>query len=456
MKRYYCICLLLLSALFTSCGKDWLDAKPVQSLRVPETKADFRAMLDASFCFTSSPNLSEIASDYRIYPESNWTNIKTSIEANAYTWSNLNSVAYERYGDWDQLYNFLLSYNIAIEGLNKLGVKEGLTIVSDLLGEAYFYRGRTFFELASMFSPPYEPGKPNTQLLGIPLRINSDMEEKPIRSTLDATYKQILADLTFALEHLSASRNILTRPSRLSAVGFLSRVYLAMEMYDEAYAYSDAYLKETDVLLDYNTLPANVMFIGTTNPEITHFNMFMGSAGISTFLVPPDWVAKYEENDLRKTVFFQPVLPNYRFKGAYTKSQSDQFSGIATDEIYLIRAECLARKGRIPEALADLNKLMRARYKKVNGQTTYVDFSTTDQTTALRKILEEREKELILRNVRWTDLRRLNRDPRFARTIIRTIGGVTYTLEPNSYKYTFPIPFNTVLSEGLQQNPGWN
>jgi hypothetical protein len=363
---------------------------------------------------------------------------------------------YNSFSNWSTPYTFLLSTNIVIEGLNKLGEKEGLASVSDLLGEAHFYRGRTFFELASMFAPPYVPGESNSQLLGIPLKVNSNVEEKIVRSTLEETYKQILADLMFSLDHLTVTRGTLTRPSRLSAVGFLSRIYLAMEMYEEAYTYADAYLRETDILLDYNTLPLNATFIGTINPEITHFNMFIGSAGTTTFLVPPNWVAKYDVNDLRKTVFFQPLLPNYRFKGGYTKSQSDQFSGIATDEIYLIRSECLARKGKIAEALADLNKLMRARYKKVNGQTTYVDFSTTDQTTALRKILEEREKELVLRNVRWTDLRRLNRDPRFARTITRTIGGITYTLEPNSYKYTFPIPFSTVATEGLQQNPGWN
>lgn len=41
---------------------------------------------------------------------------------------------------------------------------------------------------------------------------------------------------------------------------------------------------------------------------------------------------------------------------------------------------------------------------------------------------------------RLIDLKRLNREPEFAKTITHTINGTEYKLEPNSPKYVLPIP----------------
>jgi starch-binding outer membrane protein, SusD/RagB family len=69
-------------------------------------------------------------------------------------------------------------------------------------------------------------------------------------------------------------------------------------------------------------------------------------------------------------------------------------------------------------------------------------------------ILQERRKELpFTADVRWEDLRRLNKDPNFQKTIVRVLNGTTYTLPPNDPKYVLPIPENEVQLSGLQQNP---
>jgi hypothetical protein len=117
--------------------------------------------------------------------------------------------------------------------------------------------------------------------------------------------------------------------------------------------------------------------------------------------------------------------------------------------LYLIRAECYARAGNISSAMSDLNTLLKTRW--VSG--TYTDMTATTADEALGKVLIERRKELLMRGQRWTDLRRLNKDSRFAVTLQRVINGTTYTLPPNDLRYTLLIPYNVIQISGIQQNP---
>jgi hypothetical protein len=162
----------------------------------------------------------------------------------------------------------------------------------------------------------------------------------------------------------------------------------------------------------------------------------------------------YATNDRRRPCFYTVQADGVTFKGNYA-IRNTPFNGLATDEIFLIRAECAARADNVTAAMKDLNDLLRTRWTKVSGVTTYVDQVAADGQDALNRILTERRKELVIRGVRWTDMRRLNRDDRFKTTITRIVQGTTYTLEPGSYKYVFPIPDDVIAATGMQQNAGW-
>lgn len=103
----------------------------------------------------------------------------------------------------------------------------------------------------------------------------------------------------------------------------------------------------------------------------------------------------------------------------------------------------------IAESMQDLNELLVKRYKR----NTFKEFTATNKTDALTIILTERRKELLFRGLQWMDLRRLNRDPRFAVTIKRYFEGQEYVLAPNDLKYTYPIPDDEVLQSNIEQNP---
>ncbi|WP_158995621.1 RagB/SusD family nutrient uptake outer membrane protein [Mucilaginibacter sp. L196] len=158
----------------------------------------------------------------------------------------------------------------------------------------------------------------------------------------------------------------------------------------------------------------------------------------------------YNSNDLRPSFyFFTNRRKNIAFQGSYTGLYSYFFGGIATDEIYLIRAECYARASNTTAALNDLNTLLQTRY--LTGTFTNLTASSADAALAL--ILAERRKELCFRNLRWSDLRRLNKDPRFQVTLTRTVNGQLITLPPNSPKYVLPLDPIETTTGGLEQNP---
>ncbi|MGN0019982.1 MAG: RagB/SusD family nutrient uptake outer membrane protein, partial [Sphingobacterium hotanense] len=118
-------------------------------------------------------------------------------------------------------------------------------------------------------------------------------------------------------------------------------------------------------------------------------------------------------------------------------------------ELLLIRAECFARLGKISQALQNLNALLAKRWKS----GSFVPFSEKTPEDALKIILDERRKELVFRGLRWSDLKRLNKEPRFAVTLKKTIADKEYVLPPNDNRYVFPIPSAVIKMSGIEQNP---
>ncbi|MEJ7778953.1 MAG: RagB/SusD family nutrient uptake outer membrane protein, partial [Daejeonella sp.] len=81
--------------------------------------------------------------------------------------------------------------------------------------------------------------------------------------------------------------------------------------------------------------------------------------------------------------------------------------------------------------------------------TPFIAASSDD---ALKMVLQERRKELLMRNRRFNDLRRLNKDSRFAITLKRILGANTHELPPNDKRYVFPIPETVIAATGMAQN----
>lgn len=450
-----------------SCNKDeFLSDKPNQALVVPASLTDFQAILDNDYDMNGVasgeglvPHLGETGADDYYLLETNYNNTIRPLFRDYYIWkADANTV--ENVPDWSRPYQCVFNANVVLDGLEKLLPAAGNSNeYNRLKGSALFYRAHAFYQLAQVFAPPYSEAAAGW---GIPLRLHADLNEKIQRATLKETYDQITGDLLKAKDLLPDDLKYKERPSRPAALALLARVYQSAGDYTNALVYADSCLMVAGTLLDYNTLSAGATYpfsgLGLNNPEVIFSAVMLGGISLQSPVRPAfarvDSVLyrSYAARDLRKTVFFRAAAQQigYRYKGSYT-GQEQNFAGLATDEMYLVRAECYARSGNTAQAMTDLNTLLAKRYVNT-AASPFVPLTASTPAAALDLILSERRKELCFRGLRWTDLRRLNLEGRGI-TLKRIINGETYTLASNDLRYTYLIPAAVIgYNPGMPQN----
>lgn len=445
MKTYIRETLLLYGWLSTglACQKDaFLNAKPDQSQIVPATIADCMKLLDNDVVMngygnSGYPSLGEAGCDDYTVTTAQYAGYSIP-DQNAVIWAH-DIYTDATVSDWDLPYRVIFYANEAIDVLS--GIHPSTDQVIDwkqAMGIARYYRAYALYELSQIFSPAYDSSSAATDW-GLPLRMSADVNEKIYRSTVKDTYAHIFSDLEEAAALLPANPGWdPNRPTRAAVYGILSRVYLSARNYTQALVYADSCLQIRHDLMDYNAIDTNQTFpFKRINPEVI-FSIarlatgpsFIGRSNTDSLLV-----RSYDPNDLRRKLFFRKSI----FFGRYDSS-GFSFGGLATDEVYLSRAECRARAGQTDAAMSDLNFLLQSRWKA----GTFTPLTATDAGDALQKILTERRKELLYRGLRWTDLRRLNKEPLLAITLYRTAGGKTDSLPPGDARYVYAIPDNVI------------
>jgi len=438
-----------------SCRK-YLSRIPDQSLVIPTSVDDYRNLLDNDLMTqNSTPGLGPLGVDDYFVSYNNWLMLSPPMNT-AYNWQD---DIYEGQSSfsWDNPYQAIYYANVVLDGLGGLSVSaSGMTEYNAVRGSAFFYRAFHFYELEETFGQPYVPSTAGSAL-GIPLRLSENPDQADSRSSVNTVYHQIITDLQQAIPLLPSgvqwsNRN---RPCQPAAYALLARAYLTMQDTADAEASADSSLALYSGLVDYNTVDSTKAhpFPEGGNNEVlfqcSAFNyqvLYDFQAEVDTNLY-----RSYDPNDLRRAVFFRTAPSGdggVCFKGGYT-GQIYLFSGLATDEVFLIRAECRARRGDTVDALADLNTLLAARFRA----GSFVPYTAASALQALTEVLTERRKETLFRELRWADLRRLNQDPRHAIGLVRVLGTMRDSLPPMDERYTYPIPNDEIMLGGIQQNP---
>ncbi len=460
MKLLNQVLVIIFFAAFISCGKKFLDIKRNVDQVIPVTIHDYQALLDRKFIMNQlqSYELSLTGGDEYIISENVWQSGLTGLYSyfkDAYIWDK--DVFRENESkDWNRAYERILYANMALDVEKVRPNQAEQKAWNNVKGSALFFRALSYYQLVQIFCKPYN-SKTADQDLGVPLRLDYDVTLKIGRGTLNDVYNQMVQDLELAIKLLPEKSEHIFRPSKLAVHHLLAKIYLNKEEYSLALEQTSKALGIYNKLLDFNLLDlqaANTFSrddFSVSHPEVFFYSnsLLVRMFSFSRVNIPNTIYELYDINDLRREAYFNVQKDGRRaFKGSYHFQGDAMFTGFATDELWIVQAECKVRLGDLKGSMSDINHLLKHRYKA----GTFIPFSLSESDEILTFVLKERRKQLFMRGVRWEDLRRLNKDPRFAMTLVRDIGDKRYELLPSDPKWVWPIPQNEIDLNGLEQN----
>ena len=429
MKNNLFIFILIMAVSFTACDK-YLDVKP-KGLVIPEKLADYEGMLNSPTMVQTFPiNLLDFTDD--VFNKIDAVN--QSPTANGYYWRPMLTINEKASPDiWGPIYRCIYDANVIINGVP--AVPDGTKEEKDkVIAEAKVIRANNYLELLTVFAKAYDPAAAATDP-GMPMVTSIDVtDDVPARSSLKATLDAIIADVKAAIDVLPASNVNRYRVTKYAAAGLLSRIYLYMGDFPNAAIYTDKALEATHALLDYNSYADDTqMPVYDLNPEVLWQRAAVSGSPI--FMIYSDDLKTYfNSSDIRYS--FLTVTNN---DGLGRASLPGRYSfGIGFPEMYLTKAELLARNNHPNEAMDIVNMLRKKRIKTAD----YADQTAASGEDALAKVFAERRRELAFSGLRWFDMKRLDREGRMpeVKRINKDNDQVEATLAPHSANYTFEIP----------------
>ncbi|WP_448103581.1 RagB/SusD family nutrient uptake outer membrane protein [Pedobacter panaciterrae] len=324
------------------------------------------------------------------------------------------------------------------------GVTDPLLIAAEknkILGEAYFIRALSFFDLARGWGGVQLQLKPTTDLTVL----------KGIkRSTLDQTYDQVLADLVKAEELLPEDAITRNRAQKSTARALRARLHLYRKQWADAEKYATLVIDNTKYSLvkpykSFFTAPfqsAESVFelAYSVNDRNSYWNLwYPSSAGGQFTLKPSDaLVAKLNNPTIggtRNALIAGSGATVYGVLYNTSSTSTDPSYLIRIAELYLIRAEARAQQNHLAAAAGDLNAIRKRADVPETAAITQADL--------IKAIEDENGIEFAFEAHRWFDLVRTER------------AGVALGLTNKNY-WLFPIPYSDVLSDpDVTQNPGY-
>lgn len=474
MKKIFFIATL--AVLLVSCSEDYLQVKPEDKIEAEnffQTAEDAERSVSATYANLRTwtlagfgPLILSIASDDAE---------KGSSPGDASFFSDINNFVYTPSAFiindyWKGQWVGVNLANQTITNVPPIDMDESLK--TRLIAESRFLRAHHYFNLVRTFGGvPIFDGLPADQNYNLP------------RNTSQEVYDFIIADLQFAGENLPqsyGSTNI-GRATRGAAKGFLAKVYMYQENWEQALALSNEVMGlGYDLLPDYNSVfriqnensiesifeVQNTYVAGDCSLSNSQYSQVQGVRGQYGwgFNVPSQDLADfYEAGDVRRdaTIIFRGETtpegdfinevgdnPMYNQKSyvpsgligpGCSEGSEQNIRVMRFAEILLINAEAANETGNTAQALESLNK--------VRNRAGLEDFVSADPTAIRNAIWKERRAEMGMESDRFWDVVRQGRGQ-------EVFGPLGFTSGKNE---VFPIPQESItLSNGvLIQNPGY-
>lgn len=368
---------------------------------------------------------------------------------------------------YENIYSFILRSNLVIDNVDKGQGSQELKILAK--AEARTFRAFDHFLAVNTFAKAYNPETAASDG-GVCIMDHYDLEATPVKSTVAEVYNFIINELEQAVPLLEEKPVNIYHPNRAFGYALLAKVYLFHRDWAKAQEAAEQSLKLNSQLADYNLIndaggtARYKNFAKDGNPEVLSYHWMAGwGSGEQVCLyhygmISPELKSLFEANDLRYSLFLRDTgtsITSWFDSGSGAAiwtpaiTNLDRFTymsvGLRTAEVYLIMAEALARQNNLTEAA---NYVSQLRDKRIKGGNGHVDAPAT-QVEMVKMIIDERRKELLFGFNRFFDLKRLNIEPEYQKTITRVFPvqniseahpQQTYTLKPDSRLYIIPFP----------------
>ncbi|MBK1440683.1 RagB/SusD family nutrient uptake outer membrane protein [Parapedobacter sp. ISTM3] len=334
---------------------------------------------------------------------------------------------------WYISYKIINTVNTVIEAVEQQGGTDAAT--EQLLGECYFLRAFTHFNLVRLFAKPYthDPNAP-----GVILRLALDEPAAKERATVAEVYQAIIADAERGASLMNNPRGA-QYASKEAAWALLSRVYLYMENHEETIRYADQVINSGRFTLTtpstYPSLFPNAVSASETIFCVAFTSVDDYGRGSIASMVYSDgnsgWGEEFASASLRALMEDHPEDVRWQYIEAL-KDESGQvrrLNGIPIyyikkfsyqdgnpnlsspimfrlAELYLNRAEAKAKSNRAAEALDDLDIIRSNRGLAAHRY----DGQPPAGLTALEAVWNERRIELAFEGHRMFDVYRNKQD----------------------------------------------
>lgn len=464
------IALSMVALLFAGCT-EYLNEIP-KGQAIPVTWNDFNNFLKNEYFDGYNSEMGQVyvlMNDVYRTP----TQLNTKLTSANYNWDESINRADENTSDYflyTNNYSGVFYANLIIEEADKMTecTEEQRLMIK---AQAHMLRAMFYFHVANYHADQYSAAtvdKPS-----IPLVTSSSVEAPSPQVTIGELYDFILDDLHASLEHLPLVGETYHHPTKVAGYGMLARVYLSMSDYENALKYADMALGMNDALFDWiayyeadaaryaepapgfpsSSYSTQCKPMAKTNPEnyIFRYGSANDWSGISgkSMGIPLHRAARFEEGDARLRTHWKRRYYANTNEDLYFGIHGEMVNvgGITSPEMYYIKAECLARKGGASNINAAMDLLNTVRKTRIFPEF-YADATASTTKEAVNKIIDEKANEYIQTMIPFWDLRRLNKDPEYARTLTKEVGGKTVSLKPDSHLWIMPFASRILLNPG--------
>ena len=450
--------LIVLGILLLPSCDDYLSVVP-KGQKIPVSLEDFALMLkdeygahrvDASQAIILMNDRHVSSSDLSYYPlykaNYNWDETADRIDLNK-------SDEQPFYVGYEAISVFNLVIENAPEA-TEATEEERRSVVA----QSKVLRAMSYFNIVNYYSDTYVASTAADKG-GIPIITSANVNAEYTQPSVQEVYDFILQDMQEAYADLPNNGETILHPDKGTADAFYARLYLQLGNYTEALEYAERALNANDALYDWtefyethkaiiedpenhNTrLPSPMGFNYVENYNFRHGSVSYQSTERNLTL---DRMEYFEDGDARAAARWKLYTIGGESYYRSTMNGFYNYGGITTVEVYLIKAECLARTGKVEEAMDVVNKVRQKRIISSN----FEPLTATTEAEAVPIIIKLKGNELILTQIPFMDARRLNAEGEYLVTRSKEVGGNIITLLYNSHLWTMPFP------QGAVDNPG--